>query len=64
MAWYFRLVELHDGSWACRHGTREFDRHTDLTEAEAHIRRIAFEGRPAQVFLHTSDGDVRLLADL
>ena len=25
--WFFRVIELDDGRWACRHGVEEFDSH-------------------------------------
>jgi len=39
--WFFRVIELDDGRWACRHGVEEFDSHGEMGDAVAHIRSIA-----------------------
>jgi len=56
--WFFRVIELDDGRWACRHGTEEFDRHDELSDAVGHIRVIAAEHTPAELFVHHLDGRV------
>jgi hypothetical protein len=41
MASFFRVIELHDGQWACRHGRHEYDSHPLLDEAIDHIAALA-----------------------
>jgi hypothetical protein len=59
--WYFRVVELSGGHWACRHGKQLLDTHTELEHAIDHITAVASEHRPATLFLHRLDGSVRNL---
>jgi hypothetical protein len=59
--WYFRVVELSEGGWACRHGRGVLDTHTDLEDAIAHITGVASEQRPATLFLHRLDGSMHAL---
>ena len=33
MGWFFRVIELADGRWACRHGRVEYDAHPELRHA-------------------------------
>ena len=61
MSWFFRVVELGDGTWVCRHGRRVFDTHTAKAEAIDHIMVLAAMDRPAEVFLHRVDGSVESL---
>jgi len=61
VAWFFRVVELDDGRWACRHGSHEYDTHPALNQAIEHIATVAAENRPAELFLHRLDGSVRSL---
>ena len=58
VAWYFRVVELADGRWACRHGLQQFDTHDELRHAVEHLRALARAARPAELFLHRLDGNV------
>jgi hypothetical protein len=59
--WYFRVVEVGGGHWACRQGLRVLDIHTDMEHAVEHITAVATENRPATLFLHRLDGTVRTL---
>jgi hypothetical protein len=59
--WYFRVVELSGGRWACRHGKAVLDTHTDMQHAIDHITAVATEQRPATLFLHRLDGTIRIL---
>jgi len=61
VAWFFRVVELDDGRWACRHGEQEYDTHTAVEPAIAHIKALAADHRPAELFLHLRDGTVQSL---
>lgn len=56
MALFFHVVEQDDGRWACRHGRQEYDTHDTLEQATEHIRTLAFENRPASIFVHHRDG--------
>lgn len=56
--WYFRVIETHDGRWACRRGRSVLDTHPDLGEAVEHITSVVAESRPARLFLHRLDGSV------
>jgi hypothetical protein len=53
------VIELDDGRWACRQGTEEFDRHGEIGDAVAHIRAVAAQHLPAELFVHGLDGSVR-----
>ena len=64
MALWFRVIELEDGEFACRFGLTEYDRHEAASAAVDHLKQIASEHRPAQVFLHLRDGSTSLAADL
>jgi hypothetical protein len=59
--WYFRVVELCGGRWACRHGKRVLDTHTDMQHAIDHITAVASEQGPATLFLPRLDGTVSIL---
>jgi hypothetical protein len=61
---FFRMIECEDGTWACRHGRDELDRHDDRDEALKHISRVASERRPARIFLHRLDQAVFTIATL
>jgi hypothetical protein len=56
MALFFHVVEQDDGRWACRHG-----RHEQATE---HIRVLAYESRPASIFVHRLDGTTVRVEDI
>jgi hypothetical protein len=58
MAWYFHIVEQHDGSWLCRHGRAIFDAHPELQHAIDHIRELAAGAQPALLMVHRLDGSV------
>jgi hypothetical protein len=62
MAWFFRAIELPDGSWACRSGLREVDRHDQLEHALAHLRDLAAESGPFELFAHRLDGTIEQVA--
>jgi undecaprenyl pyrophosphate synthase len=58
MAWFFRVIELPDGRWACRRGSTEIDGHPMLEDAVEHMTTMAsYEGN-AELFLHRLDGRV------
>jgi hypothetical protein len=61
MALFFRVIELDDGRWACRHGSLEYDIHALMNQAIEHITALAANQRPAELFLHRLDGSVRSL---
>lgn len=54
---YFRVIQ-GDGSWMCRRGREEIDRHDSRQEAVDHMSELAAEHRPSEVFLHEGDGTV------
>ncbi|SDO88534.1 hypothetical protein SAMN04515671_2236 [Nakamurella panacisegetis] len=64
MAWFFRVMEQGDGTWACRHGQTVFDAHEALSPALTHIAELARGSGPARIFLHSLDGDVQELEHL
>jgi hypothetical protein len=60
MPWFYRAIETVQGRWECRHGAWVFDDHATLEEALGHLRRLAAdESSGVQVFVHTTDGQVR-----
>jgi hypothetical protein len=59
---FFRAIEYDDGSWACRRGKSEFDRHARLQDALAHVSELAAAESPAEVFVHYLDGRVHSAA--
>ncbi len=61
MAWYFRVIEHEDRSWACRHGRCVFDEHRTLADALDHIKVLAAAHPPAEVMVHWLDGSVQNL---
>ena len=61
MALFFRVIELSGDRWACRHGTLEYDTHPVMSEAIDHIRALATDQRPAELFLHRLDGSMQRL---
>jgi hypothetical protein len=61
VAWFFHVVELDDGRWACRHGSLEYDTHAALNDAIEHITTVSASHRPAEMFLHRLDGTVEKL---
>jgi Uncharacterized protein conserved in bacteria (DUF2188) len=62
--YFFRVVELEDGSWLCRRGREEFDVHEQLDDAIEHTTGIASDHPPSQVFVHHRDGQVQTIATL
>ena len=52
MAWWYRVIELEDGRWACRLGLSTFDTHDTLAEAVEHCSSIAASNQPSEVFVH------------
>lgn len=58
MAWFFRVIELPDGRWACRRGSTEIDGHPMLQDAVEHISTLANGEGNAELFLHHLDGRV------
>jgi hypothetical protein len=58
MAWYFHIVELDDGRWACRHGSTEYHQHASLEQAVEHMRHVASEQAPGSIIVHRRDGTV------
>ncbi|HEY5457208.1 MAG TPA: hypothetical protein VIJ96_17240 [Acidothermaceae bacterium] len=64
MAWYFRVIEPADGRWACRHGVEHYDSHIQLQKAVRHLRSLARDSRPAELFLDRLDGTVEHLGAL
>ena len=55
---FLRVIELADGSWACRRGRAELDRHTLLNDDVEHLTTLASRETRAQLFLHHVDGTV------
>lgn len=53
--WFFRLVEVEPGTWACRRGQATIDEHGRFAEAFDHICEIAAGHPPSQVFVHARD---------
>jgi hypothetical protein len=59
VSWFLRVVEEPVGTWTCRFGRDEFDKHPELEVALEHIRELAVSHAPAEVFVHHADGTVR-----
>jgi len=64
MALFFHIVEDDAGRWTCRHGRHDYDTHNTLAQAKEHIRTLAFENRPAEIFVHHRDGTTVHLEDV
>lgn len=65
MAWFFHVVELDDGGWACRRGNHEYDTHPDAAAALMHITAIASDHRPAEILVHRIGcGEAERVAEL
>ncbi|MDP9227232.1 MAG: hypothetical protein M3P18_25965, partial [Actinomycetota bacterium] len=62
MAWWYRVVELEDGRWACRWGLHVYDVHHELAEAIEHCSTIAAGNAPSEVFVHGLDAGVQSVA--
>lgn len=62
MAWFYRVVEQDDHTWVCRHGRWIYDAHNNLDEALDHIVALAGQHRPAEVFVHRTDGGIDSLS--
>jgi hypothetical protein len=58
VGWFLRVIELADGSWACRRGLAELDRHHVLQDAVAHVTTLGSRESHAELFLHRVDGTV------
>ena len=58
VAWFLRAIELDDGWWACRWSVEEFDRHPTLEESLSHLRELAVDHAPADIYVHRLDGQV------
>jgi hypothetical protein len=57
--WFLHAVEMADRHWACRHGLRELDSHTELGDALSHLRREAMRGPGAfKLIVHWLDGRI------
>lgn len=56
MAWHLRVIELADGTWACRWSSTEFDRHENLDEAIAHLHTLSAEVGPSELYVHYLNG--------
>lgn len=56
VAWHLRVIELRDGTWACRWSNTEFDRHEDLDQAIAHIHTLSAEVGPSELYVHYLNG--------
>ncbi len=63
MGWFFRAVELIDGQWACRRGLEQYDAHLRLDGAIEHLRSLAADAQPAELFVHRLDGTVERLGN-
>jgi hypothetical protein len=64
MALYFHIVELADGTWACRHGLQQYDQHQTREQARRHIRCLASQHRPASIYAHPRDARFEHLEDI
>jgi len=61
VGWFFRVIELDDGRWACRRGRAELDGHAHLQDAVEHLSTLADRESHAQLFVHRQDGSVERL---
>jgi hypothetical protein len=59
---FLRAVQLANGQWVCRPGLIEFDTHDELDHAVRHLRRLAAQYSPAQLFVPRLDGTVECLS--
>jgi hypothetical protein len=59
--WIYRLIELQDHSWACRHGLTEFDTHLELEDALEHLRVLAADVDCDDLRIHRLDGSIDAL---
>lgn len=64
MVWFYRVLQLTDDRWACRHGQVEFDTHAEVDAAIQHVRSLATGHEPAEVVLHRLDGTVERLGSV
>jgi hypothetical protein len=53
--YFFRAIERDDGTWACRRGRLELDKHGQLEEALAHLTSLADNARPTEIYVHHRD---------
>lgn len=58
MAWFLRAIEQTDGTWRCSHGLTVYDQHDVLPDALDHLHAIAEGMHPAELFVHSLNGDV------
>jgi hypothetical protein len=61
MVWFLHAVELLGGAWACRWGRHQYDVHPSLEGAAAHLREMAAEHGPTELYAHHLDGRVARL---
>ena len=61
VSWFLHAVELPGGSWACYWSRREYGIHPTLDLAVDHLRSIAADLGPSELFAHHLDGSVRRL---
>jgi hypothetical protein len=57
--WFFRVIEDAEGTWVCRSGRYDLDRHSSRVDALAHMCELAADDPPSAVFVHLADGQVR-----
>jgi hypothetical protein len=62
MAWFFRVVQLENGDWQCRHGLHVFDAHSALLDAVEHCKALASEFRPSIVLAHPRGASIQTVA--
>ena len=55
MMWFFRILELEDGRWACRRGRFTTDEHDTFAESLIHTKTLAAAEPPSRVFVHPLD---------
>ena len=56
--WFFRVIEDAEGTWVCRTGRYDLDRHASQSDALTHICELAADDPPSAVFVHLADGQV------
>ena len=61
MAFIYRVVQDDHDGWTCRFGLTEFDRHTSLTAALSHIKRLSAKDDCDDICLHHKNGNVEHL---
>jgi hypothetical protein len=63
VAWFLRAIEQDDGRWACRHGLQHYAVHAELHHAVEHLRVLAIELGPAELFAHHLDGRIETIGN-